>query len=56
MEAWQITFKNFDGYDKHAVVFAATIRSAIRKFTKKSKHSELRISAIEKIPSTYLVS
>jgi hypothetical protein len=57
MRAWQVEYDAPGTYGlKHAVIFAADAKSALKKFTKKSK---LRIAAVVKVaevPSTLQIA
>jgi hypothetical protein len=57
MRAWQVSYDAPGQYSpKHAVIFAADAKSALKKFTKKSKLSDRAVSKVEEVPSTLQIS
>jgi hypothetical protein len=57
MRAWRVEYDAPGIYSpKHAVIFAVDAKSALKKFTKKSKLSDRAILKIEVVPSTLQIT
>jgi hypothetical protein len=57
MRAWQVQYDSPAAYGstRHAVVFAIDAKSALKKFTKKSKLSDRAVTKVEVVPSTFQI-
>jgi len=53
MKVWRVEYDAPGVYSpKHAVIFAVDVKSALKKFTKKSKLSDRAVVKVEELPST----
>lgn len=57
MRAWQVEYDKPGTYGlRHAVVFAVDAKTALKKFTKKSKLSDRAVTRIAEVPSTLQIT